>query len=193
MYPEHGNRFPEEELYLVVWNNNTQYLKARSSFINNTYCNQFYATDGIKVDEKTKMCYGNPDYFLVPGICRIAPGAPLVRDLHFNSYIFGLPTYAYDCGFGYPAIVTRVSYYIDWMDSVIFSEKAKKEITEMCFLPSGEKSSCKRASDCPHLVQDVKSGKGKLVDYICQFDDTLNPLVCCPKLNISHKYDFESK
>lgn len=162
-------------------------LQSRSSFINYTYCNQFYATSNVKVDEQNKICYGNLDLFLVPDTCRMAPGAPLKRTVFSTTQfpcIFGLSTIAKDCGFGYPALVTKVSYYIDWIDSVIFPGKAKT-----CLLPSGTSSTCKRASKCPQLVGDVKKGKSTLSDYICQFDDDRNPLVCCPKTN-SNTYDY---
>lgn len=172
-------------------------FKSRSSFINYTYCNQYYATSDVKVDEQSKICYGNLDLFLVPDTCRMAPGAPLTQTVTEYTeilsiplalpfpYIFGLSTIAKDCGFGYPALVTKVSHYIDWIDSVIFPGKAKT-----CLLPAGTSSICKRASECPHLVGDVKKGKSTLSDYICQFDDARDLLVCCPKLSSGTKYDY---
>lgn len=133
----------------------------------------------------------------MPDTCHLAPGAPLEREIYathnYHSYILGLPTIGNDCGFGYPAIASRVSYYIDWIDSVIFPGK-EKVVSEGCLLPKGGTSTCKRASECSHLVQDVKQGKSKLADYICQFNDARDPLVCCPKRNInSNQYDFESE
>ncbi|XP_063699751.1 uncharacterized protein LOC134830260 [Culicoides brevitarsis] len=178
----HGNRY-----YVETYQENQpeNFLMSRSRPVNYSYCNEFYQPEGFRVDEQTKICYGNPDYFLVPDTCRIAHGAPIERELYtserYHSFIFGLPVEANDCGFGYPAIATRVSSYIDWIDSIIFKGQKNDEI---CSLPfSGKTSTCKRASECPHLVQKVRSGKANLMDFICKFDDARNPLVCCPKVS----------
>lgn len=105
----------------------------------------------------------------------------------------GLPVLANDCGFGFPAVATRISHYIEWIDSVIFP-KAAKEPSELCVLPSGKFSTCKVACDCPQLAQYMKSGESKLSDYICPSDDNSNLLVCCPTTNNNDKkYTIESK
>uniref|UniRef100_A0A336N0F4 CSON009918 protein n=1 Tax=Culicoides sonorensis TaxID=179676 RepID=A0A336N0F4_CULSO len=163
---------------------------SRSSPMNNTFCSKFYELDGIQLNEERQVCYGNIDYYLIPDACQIALGAPLAREFwtsdRYHSFIVGLPMHGNDCGFGFPAIATKISHYIDWIDSVIFKNTPQNS----CILPNGVKSSCKRASECPHLVQQIKEGKSKLMDYICRFDDNRDPLVCCPKIN--QKYDFES-
>uniref|UniRef100_A0A336N162 CSON008418 protein n=1 Tax=Culicoides sonorensis TaxID=179676 RepID=A0A336N162_CULSO len=166
---------------------------SRSSPINNTFCSKFYELDGIQLNEERQVCYGNIDYYLIPDACHIALGAPLIREFwttdRYHSFIVGLPMHGNDCGFGFPVIATKISHYIDWIDSVIFKNTPQNS----CILPNGVKSTCQRASACPHLVQQIKEGKSKLMDYICRFDDNRDPLVCCPDIKTTNqKYDFAS-
>lgn len=108
-------------------------IYARSSSIPQSTCNNFYSDDGLQISEN-QLCYGNSIYIL-PNSCQLAPGGPVTRKYHgtsfsFHQYQVGVQVYGNDCGFGYPAVSTRVSKYIDWIDSIIFGESKISQAVE---------------------------------------------------------------
>jgi secreted trypsin-like serine protease len=52
-------------------------------------------------------------------------GSPMTRAIFDHNkyfpFIFGLSSFGDDCGFGTPIVATKVSAYIDWIDSIMFS------------------------------------------------------------------------
>lgn len=54
------------------------------------------------------------------------------HEIYFNSkyfiYDFGLNSFGHQCGFGVPAVFTRISSYTDWIDSQIFEDTENENI-----------------------------------------------------------------
>uniref|UniRef100_A0A336JW15 CSON012546 protein n=1 Tax=Culicoides sonorensis TaxID=179676 RepID=A0A336JW15_CULSO len=165
------------------------FVSSRAKRLNQTYCSTFLKTKGVEFEEG-QFCYGNLDLHLIPGICEAANGAPILRGLYHNHlgeipFIFGLQTRSDNCGFGSPEIATRLSHYIDWIDSIISLANLKT-----CVLPSGATSTCKKYEECPQLKRDIEDGMiDGYSEFVCAED---KKLVCCPESRKANNvYDFE--
>lgn len=167
-------------------------MSSRSTRISQKTCNDFYKDDSLSISDN-QVCYGNSLY-IVPDSCQLDYGGPIERKYwpisRYFPYQVGINIYGNDCGFGYPAVATRVSKYIDWIDTVIFGQPWRQgshvvESSNSCQLPSGGIGTCKQSSQCLEVVEKVKQGQINLRDYICDFDNHRDPSVCCP-IN----YDF---
>lgn len=101
-------------------------------------------------------------------------------------YQFGINLRGRECGFGHPVIATKISGYIDWVDEIIFGSGVsndKLEVVEQCDLPkSGAKGECRKSSQCLHIVELVKRGLATITEYICDFQDKYDPVICCPTI-----------
>lgn len=60
-------------------------------------------------------------------------GNTLQHELYFNSkyfiFDFGFNSFGHQCGFGVPAVFTRISSYTDWIDSQIFENTENVSIS----------------------------------------------------------------
>lgn len=182
-------------------------MSARSKRIPTSNCDKFYESEQLELSEN-QICYGN-DLYIAPNSCQLNWGGPIERKYHglstsFLPYQLGINIHGNDCGFGFPAVATRVSQYIDWVDSVIFGSRRPllsypSDVNVpgggiSCNLPNGRQGQCKKSSECFEVVDLVKSGKASIRDYICDFADSRNPSVCCPtRPTDSVAYDFSSK
>ncbi|XP_058122288.1 serine protease 53-like [Anopheles ziemanni] len=68
------------------------------------------------------LCFGNK-VFLVPGSCQMQHGAPIRRNVwrmdRYFEHIYGLNLAGKDCGFGRPALATRLGFHLEWLNSVL--------------------------------------------------------------------------
>lgn len=134
--------------------------------------------------------YSNPG-LVFPDSCQVDFGSPVVvREYPFKygffPYQMGINIQGRDCGYGSPFVALKVSKHIDWIDSVIFDKKFQcssklEEDKNQCKPPGAERGSCKKSSECMTVVNWVKSGQVALTDYICDFTDKRDPIVCCPE------------
>lgn len=174
-------------------------MSSRSKQITNANCTDFYQRDGdgtLVGDDQ--MCYGNSLY-IVPNTCQFDVGAPIERKYNslenrFFSYQMGIHTHSKDCGFGFPAVYTKVSRHLDWIDTVIFGEVSQQgggTSSDSCPLPTGQRGTCKKSSQCLEIVNRVKRGEVDLRDYICDFTNHQDPEICCPLPEA--EYNFASE
>lgn len=172
-------------------------MVARAPRISHSECATFYKADGLLVTDN-QLCFENSLY-IVPNSCELDQGGPVGRKYHslsetFFPYQLGISIHGRDCSFGYPAVATRVSRYIDWIDSIIFVKKpaqASLGVSDACKLPNGQSGLCKRSSQCQHVVRKINRGEIDLIEYECDFSDNSDPVVCCPPQR--QDYDFASK
>lgn len=168
----------------------TTQITSRSSNIASEECEIYHKRPG-----ENQLCYGNSLY-VVPGSCTLDQGGPIVKPLNnskFKSayYQIGINIEGKDCGFGYPTIATRVSRYIDWIDSVIFGKATHDTknagliaLTESnlssCKLPTGGRGACQKSSQCRDVVKMITMGQVLFKDYVCDAKNLYDPAICCP-------------
>lgn len=62
------------------------------------------------------------------------------RNEKLYNYVFGIYSHGKDCGFGKPAVFTRLSSYVGWMETVMFSKTQpliQKEGTVFTYISTG--------------------------------------------------------
>ncbi|XP_058982810.1 serine protease snake-like [Musca domestica] len=100
-------------------------LKTHLSVIPNRICVRHYRGDTSlpKGIADTQLCA--KDFVRQSDTCQGDSGGPLI--LRSTSpqgdeidFLVGITSYGGGCGFGKPAVYTRVSQYIDWIESIIF-------------------------------------------------------------------------
>lgn len=167
--------------YLLEYANKTMaYTSIRSSQIPTSECSTFHRKNNITITDN-HICHANSLY-IIPNSCQLDFGGPVVKRQQrfkdgFYSYQFGINIQGKDCGFGHATVATKVSRYINWIDSVIF-EKINGH--DKCQLPNGKQGLCKKSSECMDVVNMVKRGEVNLSDFICDFTDKRDPRICCP-------------
>uniref|UniRef100_A0A336KIU9 CSON008560 protein n=1 Tax=Culicoides sonorensis TaxID=179676 RepID=A0A336KIU9_CULSO len=83
--------------------------------LNNNICNKFFEDQNHIIDDTQ--------------IKRGAPTLIDIQQLYGNRifYAISLPYFGDDCGFKFPVVSTKISHYIDWIDSVIFPGSDKNK------------------------------------------------------------------
>uniref|UniRef100_A0A1A9WQN4 Peptidase S1 domain-containing protein n=1 Tax=Glossina brevipalpis TaxID=37001 RepID=A0A1A9WQN4_9MUSC len=99
-------------------------LKAYLTIIANRECDLHYKAEetlphGIA---ETQICAKDPER--LRDTCQGDSGGPLVlhtADRHgiTRSYVIGITSFGKPCGFNIPAVYTRVSEYIDWIEKIV--------------------------------------------------------------------------
>uniref|UniRef100_A0A1B0GBT7 Peptidase S1 domain-containing protein n=1 Tax=Glossina morsitans morsitans TaxID=37546 RepID=A0A1B0GBT7_GLOMM len=132
--PSPSSIFKTDCLYLCVFYNCNNPLAGRSSptllkayltVIPNGECGLHYRTEeslphGIT---ETQICAKDPEN--LRDTCQGDSGGPLI--LHSNdqygikrSYAIGITSFGKPCGFNVPAVYTRVSEYIEWIEKIVW-------------------------------------------------------------------------
>lgn len=140
-------------------------------------CQKLYQKENISLAQNQR-CYANRYFNVVPDTCTLKPGSPLVKISYEMPYtkhnsIFGVTSLGENCGLPTPVLTTKISDYIDWIDSVIFGTP------KSCRSPLGE-GKCVPSSECLQVVDMVRTGAA-ISDYACDFTDLSNPAICCAK------------
>jgi hypothetical protein len=132
----------------------------------------------------SQVCVANP-WYIVPESCVSFLGASMTLDIsrydRYLTYVAGLSTVGKDCGFGHVTVATRISPYIDWIDSVILPRDTNdfifsEDIQGECTHSDGSVGVCVTAEKCPGLVTENK--KGKVTVHFCSLTDPIS--LCCP-------------
>lgn len=165
------------------------------------------------VNSRAQFCAGTKPYFTVPGACELDTGNSIERKIYYRDrhfpFTFGINPFDKNCGFGKSAKFTRVSAFIDWIDSVVFDEentssriddsKAPQrdedtssnihyieedvyELGDACTSVRFNDSICVAAESCPQLLRSFREKKQQI--HFCSV--TRGAQICCP-----HKFIFE--
>lgn len=87
-------------------------------------CASYFAKEGIKINQN-QICHKENVYF-VPEFCKLDKGGPIVEledeedEKLFYPVLVALNQFGNDCGYGFPAVATRVSQFYDWIEETIF-------------------------------------------------------------------------
>ncbi|XP_017773148.1 PREDICTED: serine protease snake-like [Nicrophorus vespilloides] len=103
-------------------NPSSKLLKVALEEVDNADCNKHYEknrrlVDGIKAE--SLICAGGDH----KDTCQGDSGAPLqiLNPKYISTYdIHGVTSFGKACGFNSPAVYTRVSHYINWIESIVF-------------------------------------------------------------------------
>lgn len=203
-YEYHG--FGPENLSAIFDTENSsekqKFLSIQSDYITEDRCSShFHNLTGLeKGITEDMMCMKN-DLNIIPKSCEIAKGASLHRDVwaykRYFPFIFAVESFGKDCGFGYPAVSTRVSHYIDWIEGIVFNKTENnkdvvqedddddedrvyfdkndaKKLGDICFMEDkNQNGTCQTLHDCKK-----QHGKSAPKFKLCVFDR--EPIVCCP-------------
>lgn len=108
---------------------------------------------------------------------------------------FGLNSFGHQCGFGVPAVFTRVSSYLPWIDSIIFGDAGAAleigggnasdihfsdddfKLGDKCMISKKDDGECVSTEGCPQLVKAFREKKFKL--QFCSLHPTIS--ICCPQ------------
>jgi secreted trypsin-like serine protease len=84
------------------------------------------------IDNNTQICAGSSE-FVFQGFSRGVSGAPLITNGQSGGwdytttvklpYLVGIRSFGVEGGFGLPTVYTKVSAFIPWIDSVIYSDR----------------------------------------------------------------------
>ena len=134
---------------------------------------------------KNQLCAGN-SLFLVPKSCELDVGGAVEREIHrydrFWYHIFGINSFGIDCGFGYPAVASRISSHFDWINSNIVPTPDKfhydddEEQSDSCIHTDNTKGICVPAKECTNLVAEYK--KNRVQINFCSLNQDIK--ACCP-------------
>ncbi|XP_017777359.1 PREDICTED: serine protease snake-like [Nicrophorus vespilloides] len=103
-------------------NPTSKLMKVALEEVDNADCNKHYEknrklVDGIKAE--SQICAGGEH----KDTCQGDGGAPLqlLNPKYISTYdIHGVTSFGKACGFNAPGVYTRVSHYIDWIESIVF-------------------------------------------------------------------------
>lgn len=93
-------------------------------------CSSHFVNQGIDINQN-QICYKEDVYF-VPEFCKLGKGGPIVEFyINYTESVFypvlrALNQFGDDCGYGYPAVATRVTQFYDWIDETIFGNRQWK-------------------------------------------------------------------
>ncbi|XP_069967749.1 trypsin-1 isoform X1 [Bactrocera oleae] len=101
-------------------------MKTNLSTIENSECQLHYEPDsGVLSDGiiSTQICA--KDHEKLRDTCQGDSGGPIIKfskQAHLNpmSYVVGITSFGIGCGTGMPAVYTRISEYIDWIENVTY-------------------------------------------------------------------------
>uniref|UniRef100_A0A182QDD3 Peptidase S1 domain-containing protein n=1 Tax=Anopheles farauti TaxID=69004 RepID=A0A182QDD3_9DIPT len=134
------------------------------------------------------ICFRS-DRWLVPGVCRDLPGAPVIRYINragvYMKYLFGLNVASPTCGHGIPSITIQLAPHMDWLQSIILDKRARASSDSVIVI----NPDLKRSDECsngdgsigicvPHelcLSTGERLRKGEHIT-VC----SVGSIVCCP-------------
>lgn len=121
-------------LYVTGWgvmNRNTReksdvLLKARQTIVDNSKCNESYVDSGLTRRNRegiiaSQMCAHDPG--LIKDACQGDSGGPLnlVVDEALNKYrVVAVISAGFTCGSSTPGLYSRVSSFLDWIESIVW-------------------------------------------------------------------------
>lgn len=167
------------------------YLRVRVNAVDNENCTNLLSGDKI-ID--SQFCAGNT-LSLIPGTCELKHGGSIERETwHFDKYfpyIYGINSHGKDCGYGKPAVFTKISEFVPWIESVVFDELGNGgsngqgsdfvfvhddlEVGDVCRTQNSD-GVCTKQENCPKLVELYK--KKKLNINFCSMAKGVS--FCCP-------------
>jgi secreted trypsin-like serine protease len=99
-------------------------IKTRLEIVALDSCNQTYI-DRNRPDRRmrnyiqsSQICAGVPDG--ENDTCQIDSGGPLQTVVDDQFYIVGVVSFRMYCGPELPSVYTRVSFYLDWIESIVW-------------------------------------------------------------------------
>ncbi|XP_030381800.1 serine protease snake-like [Scaptodrosophila lebanonensis] len=106
-----------------------QLLKVPLNFVSKAECEPHYQKDLLpKGVAETHLCAGDPAN--AHDTCQGDSGGPLLMDHGPFKYVVGITSLGHGCASGPPSIYTRVSSYVDWIESYVWPKSAEiKETT----------------------------------------------------------------
>ncbi|XP_030378744.1 serine protease snake-like [Scaptodrosophila lebanonensis] len=106
-----------------------QLLKVPLNFVSKAECEPHYQKDLLpKGVAETHLCAGDPAN--AHDTCQGDSGGPLLMDHGPFKYVVGITSLGHGCASGPPSIYTRVSSYVDWIESYVWPASAEiKETT----------------------------------------------------------------
>ncbi|XP_017777362.1 PREDICTED: serine protease snake-like, partial [Nicrophorus vespilloides] len=126
------NAKPEADSFIATGWGKTEHVSKSSSLLKVTLdeivsaeCAKIYKNK-VKIDVEKHICTKSEK----KDTCLGDSGGPLqkLNPNYISTYdIYGIISFgAVKCGSGFPSVSTRVSYYIDWIESIVFANDAKK-------------------------------------------------------------------
>ncbi|ETN63470.1 hypothetical protein AND_004797 [Anopheles darlingi] len=161
-----------------------------------TRTQQMYVTAGVYDDcvdklESNQFCAGFPTA-LPPETCHNSIGSAMSRSLYaferFYEYIFAINSRGENCGFNWPTIFTKISPYIQWIDSIIFAPKVRYEdktsyYGDRCSRDDGTEGTCVYLKQCPKLDKEAQQGNSIVAAPSCSYGMEGELVVCCSDEN----------
>lgn len=103
-----------------------KYISTSTWEIEDSECEAHTNTSGLSIGG-SRTCIRSY-YNALPGICKTNSGSPIVETHRCSNFCyfpvqFGIIIQGSSCGFVNISVVTRVSNYVDWIDSIIFGHE----------------------------------------------------------------------
>ncbi|XP_055523959.1 uncharacterized protein LOC129717802 isoform X2 [Wyeomyia smithii] len=147
-----------------------------------------------------QLCVGD-SITVVPGTCKNNIGSAMSREVWvfdkvYLHYIFAINNKGENCGFNTPAIFTKVSPYIQWIESIVFGDNLQYVDTnkyhgDACYTPNGSIGVCLTIDECPQIVSQLKDANlTNSNEILCGFEKDVS-LVCCQ--TIGHNVNLAEK
>ncbi|XP_053668020.1 uncharacterized protein LOC128718415 [Anopheles marshallii] len=166
-------------------------------------CNKAYAMFKARMKDGIR-----PSQYCAGGTTHLVDGYPLANDacegdsggpLYYVAggayepkyYLLGVTSFGAGCGSNTPSVYTRISYYLDWIESHVWPSDSRDaayegfEIESMsqrqgdrCELRDGTAGVCTDATACPWFLEVIVKNRRFADRVSCGFDGLVE-VICC--------------
>lgn len=104
----------------------SQLLKVDLQWVHEKDCKPHYDTDVLADGlAKTQLCAG--DMSGIGDTCQGDSGGPLLMKKYSTWYVVGITSLGQGCASGPPSVYSRVSSYLDWIESIVWPRPEQAE------------------------------------------------------------------
>ncbi|XP_017777350.1 PREDICTED: uncharacterized protein LOC108563242 [Nicrophorus vespilloides] len=126
-------------------------MKVTLNEIASAECIKTYKSRNITINGESQICTNSK----TKDTCRGDSGGALQKlnpDFSSAYDIYGITSFgSRNCASGFPSVFTRVSYYIDWIESIVFASDAKKwKFLQINRIALKMMNICKQANEYNH-------------------------------------------